>query len=640
VGFRVGYVVDASPDLDGDERGDLILAPYASASLLAVSGKDGSVLWLHRNRPLPPGAQIFAGWFNEAALGEPLLVEDVDGDGKPDVVAGFRCGALRFWRFPNPWASQEVQALTVASSLCPRFGTTLALAETALCGGEIMLPDETLVQAVSGRTGQLLWSQPVRAGSGPTGKLLWSRRSEDFSVPPSDFDTDAGPFSLTSGRWRGQPTVTVRTQDRLVTLDLRSGTPMGGPIVLPSSSTQDSRKQQQGLRFFDRAGNGELAFLMPDPVREPDSRQLDKYKAKLTAYSVVSGKKLWEVFQDRLSPENLVGFGSDSRPDLALAVELDGSRKQDLLFPFQDALSGRGGERWFGVELRDGRTGKSLWKRRLFREQDEGPDHWLNHRLLVGPDLNGDGRREIFVACETRDKGRWTDWRRYLHLNVCALSGMDGGSFWKVQFPETLPDSGLLDPLSWWQPDVGGRPQLVVPRVNHMAPRECKTWVLDAASGRVNHSVAGLESVGTADFDGDGLTDLYGYSFRVQVKQGTSSRTIPGPRKLHVFRAAPPEQLRLLGAWRVTGDFAGEGHRALLLNDHVVSGRDGRPLWQNPRNSQTRGWPGRCPGCVRNGCVRRGSFGTSSPRPSWAMSPCCTGAGAGRERCSSPSWCC
>ena len=68
-------------DLDGDGTPDLIWASRSTASLVAVSGKSGKVLWCHRSQTtLPEGLDeknIQAHFINfiETVVGQPLMAE-------------------------------------------------------------------------------------------------------------------------------------------------------------------------------------------------------------------------------------------------------------------------------------------------------------------------------------------------------------------------------------------------------------------------------------------------------------------------------------------------------------------------------------------------------------------------------------
>ncbi len=81
-------------DVDGDGKDDLIIASRFSPSLLAVSGKDGKVLWWHRTAPNFPKKHDWdhdsfepRGSYEDAGvLGQPITVNI---DGEPAVVAAF-----------------------------------------------------------------------------------------------------------------------------------------------------------------------------------------------------------------------------------------------------------------------------------------------------------------------------------------------------------------------------------------------------------------------------------------------------------------------------------------------------------------------------------------------------------------------
>ena len=87
---RPGELVQPAPDLDGDGTGDLVWAIHGTPSLLALSGKDGSVLWAYSADPGPSATPLSAEEppYPGRIAGAPAAV-DVDGDGITDLVAEF-----------------------------------------------------------------------------------------------------------------------------------------------------------------------------------------------------------------------------------------------------------------------------------------------------------------------------------------------------------------------------------------------------------------------------------------------------------------------------------------------------------------------------------------------------------------------
>ena len=83
-------MVQPAPDLDGDGTRDLVWAIHGTPSLLALSGKDGSLLWAYSAdpgdsaTPLSVQAAPHPGRIAGAAV-----AVDVDGDGITDLVAEF-----------------------------------------------------------------------------------------------------------------------------------------------------------------------------------------------------------------------------------------------------------------------------------------------------------------------------------------------------------------------------------------------------------------------------------------------------------------------------------------------------------------------------------------------------------------------
>ncbi len=141
---RPGGLVQPAPDLDGDGIGDMVWALRGTPSLLALSGKDGSLLWTYTADPDGPGGPDPRGpvWPESIeqtpraglVLGTPS-VHDVDGDGVPDLIAGFD--------------------IALGSSL-----------KTQAAGNhlpyQVWQPGHRIaIAAVSGRSGRTLWRHPI-----------------------------------------------------------------------------------------------------------------------------------------------------------------------------------------------------------------------------------------------------------------------------------------------------------------------------------------------------------------------------------------------------------------------------------------------------------------------------------------------
>jgi outer membrane protein assembly factor BamB len=115
------------------------------------------------------------------------------------------------------------------------------------------------------------------------------------------------------------------------------------------------------------------------------------------------------------------------------------------------------------------------------------------------------------------------------------------------------------------------------------------TYVLAAGSGRLEHVLPGWFDVQQADFNGDGIPDLY--QFRPDQPYQTA-----WPGKLYALRGLPPAAWYRLDRVGPARDFNGDGVTDLLgmlpppdpstgsasSGMFAVSGNDGRILWQVP----------------------------------------------------------
>ena len=120
----VAKIVQIGPNRR-EQSAKMLIAARRFPGLLAISGADGSTLWWHRNELEVAAADghLRRGF----TLGRPL-VTTVDDDDVPDVVMG-----VMFQR--QQYLSEDEQ--------------------------RVELPAETRVQAVSGRTGRLIWNEQI-----------------------------------------------------------------------------------------------------------------------------------------------------------------------------------------------------------------------------------------------------------------------------------------------------------------------------------------------------------------------------------------------------------------------------------------------------------------------------------------------
>src|SRR5262249_41455777 len=155
-----------------------------------------------------------------------------------------------------------------------------------------------------------------------------------------------------------------------------------------------------------------------------------------------------------------------------------------------------------------------------------GRNEWA--AVTVGPDLDGDGRREVFLASRFA-----TPHESNGQLFVEALSGRAGRPLWR--WSSSVWGVRTLRPLSWWDPPgADGWPQLLVSLVSKERDNTQPTFVLSAGTGRLAQQFGDLPDPRQADFDGDGIPDLL-----VSGADGTVS----------AVRGTMPEAWRRLGRW-------------------------------------------------------------------------------------------
>jgi hypothetical protein len=571
---------------------DLVWISRRQAAAVALAGSDGHVLWCWQAAPpkLAPNTRFGEESASTGTvLGPPVLL-DIDGDGTPDLVVT---------------CAQQAEA----DGSVPRW-----------------------VEALSGRSGKSLWRCDLDGAwfAPPTGTAVpdgsrWDNmialassssvghRSMPNQLYDKGFMLSGGglpvPYPAVAVRLDGRDVLAVSAGTRLVTLDPRDGRPLAPAQdlgVWPIRAPQ----------FADLDGDGrpDVLLLGPSPDAQPAEAMFgmsfppDDDRLTLTARTLDTGRPLW-----RETLRAYWGWNWFQEPfEWPLVADLAGDGRPAVIVPTGDFA---GDSKWSGVEVRDGATGAVRWSKKLIISTRFGQVQQVN-RLLVGPDLDGDGVRDLFTA--VLDGQDYPADRPYRSVNVLnfdkdyakpvlrvdALSGKDGNGLWWVAEP--VRHGGLnhapgptVGPLHWWQPGADGWPQLLVP---YEDPPHAH-YLFSAGSGERLHLSSELQDVRVADIDGDGVPDLVSFrTYRPDVfdKGG----------ELVAVRGRSPEAWRRLGGyWTPTADLDGDGIPDLLsapppekvgFEDRpprrdaalrsqqatdkpltrVVSGRDGRLLWQ------------------------------------------------------------
>jgi hypothetical protein len=396
------------------------------------------------------------------------------------------------------------------------------------------------VEAVSGRTGQSLWRHNV-----PSLAEQWLGRLAEM------------PYSAAVVPVGGRQVVVLAAGDRLMGLDLESGKQAwpardlgGAPVRAP--------------QFADLAAAG-----------HPDALLLEKAVeggVELEVLSLGSRQKLWSTLL--ATDGNQLRMQGPWQGSLVDVLHSGGKPEVISIFRKDDTAT---------VAVRDAAAGTPRWSRGFALGRSAWREQHI--RLVCGPDLDGDGYREVFVASLA-----WADRPDPFRagLFVDALSGKDGHSLWVAQ--ADLPRGDWdVGPLRWWQAGPDGWPLLVVPCGPPATRPGQSNWhacVFSAAGGRLEYTLPQFGYPQVADLNGDGIPDLYGHLVQMPSPQSGG--------KLHALKGLPPESWRLLSkAWQAAQDFDGDGIPDLVMTGNprptvTLSGRDAHVLWR----ANVGGFPG------------------------------------------------
>ncbi len=399
----------------------------------------------------------------------------------------------------------------------------------------------------------------MEAVAARTGKLVW-RTVCDLPDLVRTNAIDLGDFipsKLEIGNFNGQAAVLLAINSKIFGLDLQTGKELWPAYDL-------GVRLAQAPQFVDFDGDGQTDALVLYRKKDRSEEHV------LRLMSLITGATIWE--HSFLCP---VPYDAKTwrfpGTELAWVADVHGDGKPLVIIPVQDDW-GKYGNHWIGVEALDGATGVRLWQRgleALGSFSSSGVSN-ISIRALMGPDLNGDGHAEIFVA-SVSSKRNYSVPNESAFLQINALSGKDGHVLWKSRHkiandytPQQPPGA-----LQWWQVGVDGWPQLVVPVYKGIGGQPL-TYILAASSGKVAHLLPEIGNVQVADINSDGLPDL----FHLASSQGA--------RRLVVFKGLPPLDWRRPGNLRAGGDYDGDGivdYLEVGAGLTARSGSDGRLLW-------------------------------------------------------------
>src|SRR5262249_19197391 len=120
----------------------------------------------------------------------------------------------------------------------------------------------------------------------------------------------------------------------------------------------------------------------------------------LTAISLAERRILWEKpvvvgyepYAYRMGPPLDWNVTDPLLLDWPVVIDLDHDGKAEGILPVGNL---QGYSRWVGIEVRSGTDGEIRWQRALRK----GTGHLAQcDRFIVGPDIDGDGCRDLFVA--------------------------------------------------------------------------------------------------------------------------------------------------------------------------------------------------------------------------------------------------
>jgi len=362
----------------------------------------------------------------------------------------------------------------------------------------IVTEEPFMARALSGKTGEVVWNGDIDIGE----------EYDAYHSPPADGSPPAKSVMLKDGKRTVHPhpaqLVTIDKEEFILAiagkflrcLDLNSGEAIH-TCELPVRSSHKPIVE-------DVDGDGSSDLVVTDANKKSGG------KSEIVVWSIKHNKTIFEPvqFEDR-SPSQRKRNSHAQLPEWPQLADLDQDGQMEMIHRSLNEHS--------AIEATD-HYGTILWTARIESASD------LDH-FLVGPDIDNDGYRDVFVA------SLWSYQHQYYNsgrstLFVDAISGSDGRKLWAsssdVQAPTAPQSKFRIHKFTKWEQTESAWPSLVVsvhpdrdmieiddstgkPTVRPV------TFCFSSADGELLHRANQIGHADVVDADGDGIDDLVAY---------------------------------------------------------------------------------------------------------------------------------
>ncbi len=558
------YVHTSAIELSGDGVPDFLIAMRHQACLLAVSGVEGRILWVagrsdELERPISNMSERRIQGVRSGVVSQPTLIDDQNGDAIADVVCLLAQEDLE---------TRQVQRWV--ELVCGQTGATLWRCE--LSDDWFIDPATPVVpEAYRWFTGSSTASAFIGGSQGFSFRQFYKRDAPYIERTGYFHQVPSRPALITANV-QGQPSpwLLLVAGSKLLLIDPATGELAGHPV---DCGFQPGLPPLIGDVDADGLHDIVLTERMPDPGG--GMRPSGKSRVRVSVISTAAGQPLWSREFQAMWPSASWDSDPVAAPHWPQLIDIDGDQRWELLIPNGTSKADiRLDAAWGTLEALDAATGETRWQRRI-KTMDQQTEHFL-----PGPDLDGDGKAEIFVA---------TLWSADFDLYVDALSGATGESLWvghhRLRRLEESARYRMGRPL-WWEAGLDGWPQLVVPLVpDDGSDGQSQVCLFSAGTGQLTRLGKQLTNFVALDVNSDGVDDLLAYNAHDRTSLDRGGELI-------CFRGTPREWWNGLGTpWEATVDLDNDGVRDLVHAGadgalRAVSGASGQALWETPLNAR------------------------------------------------------